>query len=310
MGLKIYFVPDSTIEVKNSFGKLVLKSFDTTRNKTSDGLLESDDDDHLTINGDNTDPFNDMAYFKNGGLQHTSDLNSLSGSQTYLPSSSSQYHFRPSSYTSRWLSSDNVSTNTDRSSARTDTNTKDTNVWLNKNLNQYLSSDSSQFKNIKSMGDIEESLTEENVSTQRGVTVATQEDGSNLVNHQANQQRDSEVIIAEETSLASKPFVPGKILIQSGSILDRVVPENKGVKLTSSPEIGNSNLKSSNSSTSGDFEVANINSGSASSSSSSPSFNSSTSQPDIANQKQSGSFKKQILQQQTQSGNKEKITNF
>ncbi|RMZ98920.1 hypothetical protein BpHYR1_053538 [Brachionus plicatilis] len=80
----IFFVPDSTVQVSNTFGKIVLKSFDPNSNDNQTVISE----------------FNDLASFKESYLDEFSFLNQSSSSQ-FDPSQA----YMPK--LSKWTSSDN-----------------------------------------------------------------------------------------------------------------------------------------------------------------------------------------------------------
>ncbi len=315
-------MPDSNVQVANSFGKLVLKSIGD-KNGGSD--LDDDLDDHMTINGDDPDPFNEFAILSSNKAFANNANNFLEA--TSLNSTQERAaRFRPAILDSKWATdSDNLLVPAEKRSFSLDqpascmasgsTSTSDRTSWLNSNLNQYLdrkSPDLGQFKVIKA-----DEGTKSETQSNSGFS-DTYEEAFRRRTPQTKPKNNHESVVnkAEDTHseeelsqmVTSKPFVPGKILFQQPAHQTTLPSSNGPLKAnyfansTKAPHKSN-NVSGSNSSS--DTDASNTHS------TTPPSPLSSSSSSSPSNQQQAPtSFKKQILKHQTQVLGKEKITNF
>ena len=205
--------------MNNSFGKLVLKSYNPNDPNGSNNL--GDDDEHMTINGDDPDPFNEFAYLNsNNTLLSNNHFDTLSHSSV-----------KPSNYTSRWQSSDSIldkfgnQNNSEVSSVLNDavgTANGGRSTWLNKNLNQYLqmnAGSNNQFKTVRS--NTSDALFLKDDSYEEAFVRRTPLNKLKNNGFEANKENGKEVTYETDigkdssTSLNSKPFVPSKVLFQN-----------------------------------------------------------------------------------------------
>jgi hypothetical protein len=330
-------VPDSNVQVANSFGKLVLKSLND-KDGGSNNDLDDDLDDHMTINGDDPDPFNEFAMLSsNKAFASTNSFLDAPVATPYTSAIQSRTQFRPTANAVpaadlshlKWQpSSENVLAPAERRSFNLDqpanciatgsSSSSDRNAWLNNNLNQYLdrkSPDLGQFKVIKvdegtkseTQSNSGFSDTYEEAFRRRTPQTKPKNNHENLGEKAFSCSKSEDTLSEEELSqmiATSKPFVPGKILFQQPA--QQTAVANAGpLKANYQANKGSvSSANNSGSDTDGSNTQSNTPPSPVSTSSSSSPSNAAASLPAPA------SFKKQILNHQTQIIGKEKITNF